>query len=171
MLDGRATPEYSQDASEAAKLADSKLSREAKRCIELAAEAARERNDNHVGTEHLVLGLIGGAPDVESALSRVGITRTIFEAQLFDEPGVSPHGSIPLTPRALRILGFALEEASGLRSPTIEPLHLLLGVMDESEYWRSLRTDGPHHLAQAATAAGVTLRDVRNAALAAISPP
>jgi hypothetical protein len=69
----------------------------------------------------------------------------------------------------MRILGFALEEAEGHRSLAIEPPHLLLGVIAESEYWRSLRIDGPHHLAQAATAARVTLRDVRDAALALLS--
>jgi len=134
--------------------------------MELAEEAARALDDNHVGTEHVVLGLFAGAREMASALSEIGVTPALFEAQLFDEPGTAPDGPIPLTPRSLRILGFALEEAEEHGSRTIEPPHVLLGVIAESEYWRSQRSDGPHHLAQAAAAAGITLRDVRDAALA-----
>jgi ATP-dependent Clp protease ATP-binding subunit ClpA len=166
-----ATRWYSRQASRSAKRALARLGPRTRRCTELAEEAARAGNDNHVGTEHIVLGLIAGAPEVASALSKVGITRAVFEAQLLEEPGTSPNGPIPFTPRALRILGFALEESEGLGSESIEPIHMLLGVIDESEYWGSLRADGPHHLAQAAGAVGQTLHDVRSAALATLSTP
>ena len=40
------------------------------------------------------------------------------------------------------------------RSP---PRHLMLGVIAESSDWRKRGFDGPHHLAQAAEAAGTSL--------------
>ncbi len=162
MAHALASSRYARQASRAAKRALPRLSPRTKRCMELAEEAARALDDNHVGTEHVVLGLFAGAPEIASALSEIGVTRALFEAQLFDEPGNAPTGTIPLTPRSLRILGFAREEADGHGSQDIQPAHVLLGVIDESEYWSSLRSDGPHHFAQAATAVGVTLREVRD---------
>ncbi len=101
MVEGVATKRYSREATQAGNQALAKLNPRARRCLRLAEEAARARDDNHVGTEHIVLGLLAGAPDVAAALSEIGITRARFEAQPFDEPGTSPEGPIPLTPRSL----------------------------------------------------------------------
>jgi len=163
-----ATRSYSRQAARAAKHALPKLSARAKQCLDLAQEAARATDDNHVGTEHVVLGLLEGAHEIATLLAEIGITRPTFEAQLFDEPGSSPAGTIPMTPRAHQILGFALKEASDRKSQFIEPIHMLLAVIDESDHWRTLREDGPHHLAQAANAVGLTLADIRRAAFSFI---
>ena len=165
MAEAIATRRYSRQAGRAAKRVAQRLSPRARSCLHQAQESARARDDDHVGTEHLVLGLLAGAPEIVALLAEIGITRAIFEAQLFGEPGVSPAGPIPSTPRSRQSLGFALEEASERGSRSIEPIHLLLGVIDESELWRSLRSDGPHHLEQAANAVGLTLGDLRKAAL------
>ncbi|MGH2755691.1 MAG: Clp protease N-terminal domain-containing protein [Actinomycetota bacterium] len=168
MAEAIATRRYARQASRAARHALAKLSPRAKGCIEGAEETARMRDDDHVGTEHIVLGLIDGAPEVVSVLSELGITRGVFEAQLLDESGVSPDGPIPSTPRARKALGFALREARDLHSHSVEPPHVLLGVIDESEYWRSLRPDGPHHLEQALEAVGSSLAELRAAVLGSI---
>jgi len=65
-----------------------------------AEDEARARDDNHIGTEHLVLGLYSlGDTAARRILEALRITRRIFEAQLKDEEGESPPGRIPLTPR------------------------------------------------------------------------
>jgi ATP-dependent Clp protease ATP-binding subunit ClpA len=126
--------------------------------IEAAAAEARKRDDNHLGTEHLVLGLFGVADNVaRRALESLGITRDIFAAQLAPEPGPSPTGAIPLTPRAQMIVGLAGIEAAG---EAVEPEHLLRGVIRESEKWQGSGLPGPHHLRAAARAVGVTLADI-----------
>jgi hypothetical protein len=76
--------------------------------LERAEAEARGRDDNHVGTEHLVLGLYAvGETTARRVLESLGIRREIFAGQLECEAGPSPSGAIPLTPRARMILGLA----------------------------------------------------------------
>jgi ATP-dependent Clp protease ATP-binding subunit ClpA len=129
--------------------------------LERAEAEARARDDNHVGTEHLVLGLYGlGETPARRALESLGISRQVFADQLECEQGPSPSGAIPLTPRARMILGLAGLEATGAASGEVQPEHLLLGVIRESEKWQATGKTGPHHLRAAAEAVGVTLTDI-----------
>jgi ATP-dependent Clp protease ATP-binding subunit ClpC len=125
--------------------------------LEQAEAEARARDDDHVGTEHLVLGLYAlGETTARRTLESLGISRQVFADQLACEVGPSPGGEIPLTPRARMILGLAGVEASG----EVQPEHLLLGVIRESEKWQATGKPGPHHLRAAAQAVGVTLADI-----------
>src|SRR5262249_56637782 len=117
---------------------------------ERAEAESRARDDNHVGTEHLVLGLYAlGETTARRALESLGITRQVFTGQLECEEGPSPSGTIPLTPRAQMILGLAGEEANGAASGEIQPEHLLLGVIRESEKWQASGQASPEHLSAA----------------------
>jgi ATP-dependent Clp protease ATP-binding subunit ClpA len=130
--------------------------------LERAEAEARARDDNHVGTEHLVLGLYAvGDTTARRALESLGISRQVFASQLECEEGPSPSGTIPLTPRAEMILGLAGVEANGAASGEVQPEHLLLGVIWESEKWQASGQAGPHHLRAAAEAVGVTLADIK----------
>jgi ATP-dependent Clp protease ATP-binding subunit ClpC len=127
----------------------------------LAEAEARARDDDHVGTEHLVLGLYAlGESTARRALESLGISRQVFAGQLECEEGPSPSGAIPLTPRARMIIGLAGVEATGAASGEVQPEHLLLGVIRESEKWQASGQAGPHHLRAAAEAVGVTLPDI-----------
>ncbi len=129
------------------------------RCLEAAQTQSRRLDDDHVGTEHIVLGVLTADRDVADTLSRNGITENIFRAQLYDEPGPSPAGEIPLTVRAQMILGFA-QSAAASNSGAICPRHLMLGVIAESRDWRQRGYDGPHHLEEAATTVGTDLTEI-----------
>jgi ClpA/ClpB-like protein len=129
----------------------------------VAQAPSRQLDDSHVGTEHIVLGVLVTDHDIAAALARTGITEDVFRAQLFDEPGPSPEGEIPLTLRAQMILGFAQTAAAG--DGAISPWHLLLGVIAESRDWRKRGFDGPHHLEEAATAAGTNLAKIETVML------
>ena len=129
--------------------------------LALAEAEARARDDNHVGTEHLVLGLYAlGETTARRALESLGISRQVFVRQLECEEGPSPSGAIPLTPRARMILGLAGVEATAAVSSEVQPEHLLLGVIRESEKWQASGQAGPHHLRAAAEVVGVTLVDI-----------
>jgi ATP-dependent Clp protease ATP-binding subunit ClpA len=129
--------------------------------LEHAEAEARARDDNHVGTEHLVLGLYGlGETMACRALESLGISREVFADQLECEAGPSPSGTIPLTPRARVIIGLAGGEAAGRASGEVQPEHVLLAVIRESEKWQATGKAGPHHLLAAAQAVGVTLAEV-----------
>jgi ATP-dependent Clp protease ATP-binding subunit ClpA len=158
----RATPQYAQEAAATSAAAMEHLATAAKRCLDEAEKQSRHLNDNHVGTEHIVLGVLAAAADVASTLADNGITEELFQAQLFEEPGPSPDGRIPLTPRAQMILGFA-RSAAASDGEAITPRHLMLGVIAESRDWHERGSDGPHHLQQAANAAGTSLVTINSA--------
>jgi ATP-dependent Clp protease ATP-binding subunit ClpA len=153
--------EYIREAEALLRGTPPKLSALTASLLEQAEAEARARDDNHVGTEHLVLGLYAlGECTARRALESLGISRQVFLDQLECEEGQSPSGEIPLTPRARFIIGIAGVEATGEASGEVQPEHLLLGVIRESEKWQATGKAGPHHLRAAAQAAGVTLADI-----------
>lgn len=155
----RATPEYAREAFAAGAEAMQHLDTASRDCLDAAQTQSRQLDDNHVGTEHVVLGVFATDREIAGTLAKAGITETVFRAQLFDEPGPSPEGRIPLTVRAQMILGFAQAAAGGA---AISPGHLMLGVIAESRDWRKRGFDGPHHLEEAATAAGTNLASIES---------
>ncbi|HTZ25237.1 MAG TPA: Clp protease N-terminal domain-containing protein [Streptosporangiaceae bacterium] len=164
-MPGPAAPrKYVRDAAAAASRAARQLTPAARRCLDAAQAQSRQLDDNHVGTEHMVLGVLAADREVADVLAGAGITAGLFRAQLLDEPGPSPRGPIPLTPRAKMILGLA-QPAAGGDSGTISPRHLMLAVIAESRDWRGRGLDGPHHLEKAATAAGTSLALIESALL------
>ena len=149
---------YARDAEALEAVAFQRLSTRSRRLLALAESQARDRDDNHVGTEHIVLAAYAlGQTSAARALDSLGITSEVFSAQLEEEPGPSPTGTIPLTPRARMIVGLAWAEASRMGSDAVEPGHVLLGVIRESQRWEATGMGGPHHLRDAADAARTTL--------------
>ena len=160
----RATPEYAREAIAAGSEAVKHLTAASRQCLDAAQAQSRQLDDNHVGTEHIVLGVLAADRDIAAALAKAGVTQSVFRAQLLDEPGPSPEGTIPLTVRAQMILGFAVSAAAS-DGGAISPRHLMLGVIAESRDWRQRGFDGPHHLEQAATAAGTNLAGIETVLL------
>jgi ATP-dependent Clp protease ATP-binding subunit ClpC len=136
----------------------------ARRCLEGAQAQSRRLDDNHVGTEHIVLGVLATDSEIAHTLAETGITEDVFRAQLYGEPGPSPAGTIPLTPRAQMILGFA-RSAGAAGEGTITPRHLMLGVIAESRDWHKRGFTGPYHLEKAATAARTSLAEIESVLL------
>jgi ATP-dependent Clp protease ATP-binding subunit ClpA len=149
-----ATSNYVAEARRVSEDAVPRLSSEGRRCPAAARDESRSRDDDHVGTEHVLLALWAIGPnEAADALEEVGVSRDTFCEQLFDEPGPSPEGVIPFTPRALMIVGLAGVEMERLGSRSIGPEHLLLGEIREAEY-RATFNAGPQHLMTAIEAAG-----------------
>jgi len=103
----------------------------------LAQEEARRLGHNFVGTEQIMLGLIGeGTGIAAKVLKSMGIS--LKEARVEVEKIIG-RGSgfvaveIPFTPRAKRVLELALEEARQLGHNYIGTEHLLLGLLREGE--------------------------------------
>lgn len=159
-----ASAEYVRAAGTAARRAVEHLTPVGKRCLDAAQAQSRQLDDDHVGTEHIVLGVLAADSATAAALAGVGVTESVFRAQLFDEPGPSPSRTIPLTSRACMILGFA-QAAAAADGGEITPGHLMLGVVAESRDWRQRGFDGPHHLEEAAKAAGTSLAQIESVLL------
>src|SRR5262245_56414935 len=119
--------EYVREAEAFLGGAPPKLSPLAACLLEQAQAEARARDDNHVGTEHLVLGLYAlGDTAARRVLEALGISRQVFADQLQCEAGPSPSGEIPLTPRARMIIGLAGLEAARTTPGEVLPDHVLL---------------------------------------------
>lgn len=90
-----ATSNYVEEARRLSKVAIPRLSSESRKCFAVARDESRSRDDDHVGTEHVVLALWAIGPNrAVEALDKVGISRDLFCEQLLDEPGPSPEGVI-----------------------------------------------------------------------------
>jgi ATP-dependent Clp protease ATP-binding subunit ClpA len=110
----------------------------ARRSIVLAQEEARNLNHNHIGTEHILLGLLhegqGIAPRV---LAQFGMTleSTRNEVTTIVPAGKQSVGSghVPFTPRAKKVLELGLREALSLHHSYIGTEHILLGLIREGD--------------------------------------
>jgi ATP-dependent Clp protease ATP-binding subunit ClpC len=105
--------------------------------IMLAQEEARRLGHNFVGTEQILLGLIGEGTGVAAKVLRsMGVN--LKDARIEVEKIIG-RGSgfvaveIPFTPRAKRVLELSLEEARQLGHNYIGTEHLLLGLIREGE--------------------------------------
>ena len=109
----------------------------ARHTVVLAQEEARRLQHNYIGTEHILLGLLGEPGGLAfRALERFGMSLdgTREEVRAMVGTGKSSlSGHIPFTPRAKKTLELALREAQQLRHNYIGTEHILLGVIGEGD--------------------------------------
>ena len=152
------------------------LSPRTKKVIELAIDEARKLGHSHVGTEHLLLGLVREGGHIGAkVLESLGVTLEKVREQVIAVLG-RPHGyaSGPLPdPRELpasapfdlldrpakRVLGLAEEEARLMRHNWIGTEHTLIALV---------RSDGVAQ--RALQALGVTLEQARAGVFKAVPP-
>jgi ATP-dependent Clp protease ATP-binding subunit ClpA len=107
----------------------------APRVLQLAREEAQGLSHKHVGTEHLLLGLMreqqGAAARV---LSELGVTHDRVQNAVRFIIGEGEHAvtdDITFTPRAKYVIELAITEARALGHDAIDTEHLLLAVLRE----------------------------------------
>lgn len=109
----------------------------ARKVVVQAQEEARKLNQNYIGTEHLLLGLIHERDGVASkALANLGIRPEDIRRGVIDIVGIGetePVGHIPFTPRAKKVLELSLREALQMGHNYIGTEHILLGLIREGE--------------------------------------
>jgi ATP-dependent Clp protease ATP-binding subunit ClpC len=106
----------------------------ARSVVVLAQEESRLLGHNHIGTEHLLLGLLAEREGVAArALESLGVTLDAARhlvREIVGPGSEAPRGHIPFTQRAKKILELSLREALSLGSEVISTEHLLLGLTD-----------------------------------------
>jgi ATP-dependent Clp protease ATP-binding subunit ClpC len=114
-----------------------RFTEQSRRVVVLAQEEARMLGHNHIGSEHLLLGLLhergGTAADV---LGSAGITVEAARSQVGELAGPgdkSPSGHIPFTQRAKKILELSLREALEQKKSYIGTEHILLALMRDAD--------------------------------------
>ncbi len=103
----------------------------------LAQEEARRLKHNMVGTEQILLGLVGeGTSIATEVLKKFGVNRENARReveQIIGRGSGFASAEIPFTPRAKRIFEQAVEEARQLGHNYIAPEHILLGMTRDEE--------------------------------------
>jgi ATP-dependent Clp protease ATP-binding subunit ClpC len=114
-----------------------RFTEKARRVVIYAQEEARMLNQNYIGTEHLLLGLIREQDGIAAkALESLNISLEDVHAQVEELIGRGtyvPNGHIPFTPRAKKVLELSLREALQLGHNYIGTEHILLGLIREGE--------------------------------------
>jgi len=109
----------------------------ARHVVVLSQEEARLLNHNYIGTEHILLGLLGEPESVAGVvLASFGFTRDRIREEVAAKVGrgkKAPSGHIPFTPRAKKTLELSLREALTIKHHYIGTEHILLGLMREGE--------------------------------------
>ena len=105
--------------------------------IMLSQEEARRMGHNFVGTEQLLLGVIGQRHGIGArALKKIKITlkKTRKEIELYIGRGTGFVASeIPFTPRAKRVLEMAVHEGKDLGQNFVGTEHILLALIAEPD--------------------------------------
>lgn len=109
----------------------------ARRVVVQAQEEAKKLNQNYIGTEHLLLGLLKEEDGIAAkALLSLGLKCEDIRRGVIDIVGkgeVQPVGHIPFTPRAKKVLELSLREALQMGHNYIGTEHILLGLIREGE--------------------------------------
>ncbi len=111
----------------------------ARRVIVSAQGEAMALRHDHIGPEHLLLGLLHEGQGVAlKALEALGISaetvRLRVEEMIGPEPRESvPSGHIPFTAQAKKALELSLREALDLRHQYIGTEHILLGLIRQGD--------------------------------------
>ncbi|MCC8249967.1 Clp protease N-terminal domain-containing protein [Saccharothrix luteola] len=108
----------------------------ARRVSVIALQEARGFAHTAIGTEHLLLGLVGEGGAAASVLASVGVSPAGCRARVLEvsRRGVVPvPGRLPFTPGAKRALASAVRESLALGHRHVGTEHLLLGVLAEDE--------------------------------------
>ena len=104
----------------------------------LANQEAQRFNHEYIGTEHVLLGLIKEGSGVgANVLRNLGVdlpkVRMEIEKLVKAGPDMVTMGKLPQTPRAKKVVEYAIEEARNLNHNYVGTEHLLLGLLREHD--------------------------------------
>ena len=143
-----------------------KFTETARRSLSVAKSEAEKFGHDYIGSEHMLLGVLGVDGVAKDALESMGVDdydKVRFEISKVSKPSsnVETIGSLPFTPRARQILANAIEESKKLDSNYVGTEHLLIALLDDSE----------SIACQVLVNMGIKANAVKDAVLKYVSPP
>jgi len=110
----------------------------ARKVMALANQEAQRFNHEYIGTEHILLGLVKEGSGVgANVLKNLDVdlhkVRMEVEKLVKSGPDMVTMGKLPQTPRAKKVIEFAIEEARSLSHNYVGTEHLLLGLLREAD--------------------------------------
>ena len=115
-----------------------RLTDRARKVMALANQEAQRLNHEYIGTEHILLGLVKEGSGVgANVLKNLDIdlrkVRIEVEKLVKTGPEMVTMGKLPQTPRAKKVIEYAIEEARNLNHNYVGTEHLLLGLLREHD--------------------------------------
>ncbi|MFB0986629.1 MAG: ATP-dependent Clp protease ATP-binding subunit [Phycisphaerales bacterium] len=115
-----------------------RLTDRARKVMALANQEAQRFNHEYIGTEHILLGLVKEGSGVgANVLKNLDIdlrkVRLEVEKLVTSGPEMVTMGKLPQTPRAKKVIEYAIEEARNLNHNYVGTEHLLLGLLREHD--------------------------------------
>src|SRR6266542_783798 len=106
--------------------------------MQLANQEAQRLYHEYIGTEHILLGLVKeGSGVAANVLKNLDVDlrkiRLEVEKLVQSSPEVGTPGKLPQTPRAKKVIEYAIEESRNLKHNYIGTEPLLLGLLREQE--------------------------------------
>src|SRR6266487_3635201 len=111
----------------------------ARKVMQLANQEAQRFNHEFIGTEHLLLGLISAGTGVASTIlknTNIDLKKVRLEVEKIIQAGpdfILNLGNLPQTPRAKKVIEYAIEESRNLSHNYVGTEHLLLGLVREDQ--------------------------------------
>jgi len=110
----------------------------ARKVMALANQEAQRFNHEYIGTEHILLGLVKegsgvGANVLKNLEVDLRKVRLEVEKLVKSGPDMVTMGKLPQTPRAKKVIEYAIEEARNLNHNYVGTAHLLLGLLREQD--------------------------------------
>ena len=110
----------------------------ARKVMALANQEAQRFNHEYIGTEHILLGLVKEGSGVGATVLKnldVDIKKLRFavEKLVKSGPDMVTMGKLPQTPKAKKVIEYAIEEARALNHNYVGTEHILLGLLRESD--------------------------------------
>ena len=112
--------------------------KKAEKVLEIAKKASRSMHHSYIGTEHLLIGLLGeGSGAAAKVLSSAGVD----EERILEliENLIAPSGNVIVadaggySPRILRVLENAAKEAERFKNEKVGTEHLLIALIKEAD--------------------------------------
>lgn len=110
----------------------------ARKVMALANQEAQRFNHDVIGTEHILLGLVKEGSGVGATVLKnldvdIKKLRLEIEKHVKSGPDMVTMGKLPQSPRAKKVIEYAIEEARALNHNYVGTEHILLGILRESE--------------------------------------
>ena len=110
----------------------------ARKVMALANQEAQRFNHEYIGTEHILLGLVKEGSGVGATVLKnldvdIKKLRLAVEKRVKSGPDMVTMGKLPQTPRAKKVIEYAIEEARALNHNYVGTEHILLGLLRETE--------------------------------------
>jgi ATP-dependent Clp protease ATP-binding subunit ClpC len=110
----------------------------ARKVMALANQEAQRFNHDVIGTEHILLGLVKEGSGVGATVLKnfdvdIKKLRLEVEKHVRSGPDMVTMGKLPQSPRAKKVIEYAIEEARSLNHNYVGTEHILLGLLRETE--------------------------------------